>query len=170
MQYISLIVKPSWGPDENIQAVEVGKELLPKFAYDDCGINSVTKNGTTFKINTNGGFTISKNVPTASTTFYIIDDSKGCLLLQPGTYKLSGGVKHENVTTNSGTKWGVSIKDKAGNHIKDTSGNDVWDRGFGGSTFKITEPTEVYVYFYLSSNIGSMKGTYTMTPSLKRTA
>lgn len=170
LQYISLIVKPSWGPDENIQAVEVGKELLPKFAYDDCGTNSTTKNGTTFKINTDGGFTISKNVPTASTTFYIIDDSKGCLLLQPGTYKLSGVVKHEKVTTDSGTKWGISIKDKAGNHIKDTSGNDVWDRGFGGSTFKITKPTEVYVYFYLSSNIGSMTGTYSMIPSLKRTA
>lgn len=168
LQYITLIVKPNYGELNT----KVGMELLPKYYFDSCPLIENTLNGVTFTINKDGGFNISNNIPTSSTTFYIINKSN-YLILDPGTYKLSGCIPHETIleTDTTSTKWGLSIKDKQGNHIKDINRLDVWDRGYGSSEFTITEETEIYVYFYISSNLTSMnQESYDIKPSLIRIA
>lgn len=164
LEYISLIVKPNYGVN-----TKVGLELLPKWYYDSCPLASIKLNGTTFTINKKGGFTVSKNIPTSGTTFYIINKNN-CLTLDPGTYKLSGAVPHETSTgaADTSTKWGISIKKEDGSPITGDKGNTVWDKGYGSDEFTLTEETKVYVYFYMSSNLTAMTKSYSMTPSLIR--
>lgn len=166
LKYITLIVKPNYGELNT----KVGMELLPKYYFDSCPLIENILNGVTFTINKDGGFSISNNIPTNSTTFYIINKTN-YIILDPGTYKLSGCVPHETIleNDNTSTKWGLSIKNEQGNHIKDINGIDVWDRGYGGSEFTITEQTKIYIYFYISSNLTSMnQESYNIKPSLIR--
>lgn len=164
LDYISLIVKPNYGIN-----TKVGLELLPKWYYDSCPLVSTKLNGTTFTINKEGGFTVNKNIPTAGTTFYIINKNN-CLTLEPGTYKLSGAVPHETSSgsDDTSTKWGISIKKEDGTAIAGDNGNTVWDRGYGTDEFTIIEETKVYVYFYMSANLTAMSKSYSMKPSLIR--
>lgn len=177
LQYLRLIIKPNYSPI-SIENTRVGMELIPKYHFDSCYLDTVTKYGTTFNILQNGGFSISANIPTASITFYIFDQSN-CITLDPGVYKLSGCPVHEAIDINgTSTLWGLSFKTEngetlntLGNIITDDNKNEaprVWDRGQGGIEFTIKETTKVYVYFYLSSNITSMNSTYTVKPSLIR--
>ena len=165
LQYLSLIVRPNYIPISTDIVSPLNTNLLPEYAYADCSAidGSVSKNGLTFTLNSNGGVSV-KGKGTSGTTFYLYNKEQP-LTLTPGRYILQGSQTFPGIsTTSASTKWGISIKDTNGNVLYDVNGKRVWDRG-EACTFDITENTNVYVYIYISADL-TLSSTYVFKPSL----
>ncbi len=156
---ITLIVRPCY--HSLFSSTPFNTNLLPMYAWDSLSVSASTiKNGVTFKVLSEGGFS-TQGVATASTTFYLYS-STNPITLSAGTYKLSGCPVHPEVAV-GGTSiiWGLYVKDMNKNKIAADDG--------AGSTFTLTSDTDVYVYFYISASLKSTS-TFIVKPSLIRTA
>lgn len=160
LQYITLIVRPYYFPLE-IPTCPIGTNLLPQYCFDDLSVSSsTTKNGVTFTALNTGGFSI-KGKPTATVIFSIYN-STNPVKLEPGTYELSGTPVHPEVLPGgTSLKWGISVKTTSGTQL-------AWDRG-AGATFTVSQTTDVYAYYYISSSLTNTS-LFNCVPKLIRTA
>lgn len=158
LTYISLIVRPYYHPIKS-PITPIGVELFPTKGYDDLGVeDSLTRSGVTFTINSNGGFT-TQGKATSAISFYIYESSDP-VVLERGTYTLSGVPVHPQVVPGStNTRWSLVVKGVDG---------IIYGRDNGaGATFTLTENTEIYVYFYISTDLTDVNS-YVVNPSLIR--
>lgn len=166
LEEISLIIRPNYNPIDT--SLPLKMELLTRFSFDSCQINSsITNDGVKYSPNIEGGFDIER-VSTSSqgSVFYILNKSNGGIKLTKGTYKLTGCPTNSNASSNQSTRdWGIMIKSFDGTIINDTEGVEVIDKG-NGCTFTLTSDKDVYIYFYMGANLN---GTFTCVPSLIKT-
>lgn len=155
---LTLVVRPNYNPII-VSITPLNTNLLPSYYYDSLKVDENTViNNVVFSTDNEGGLNVEGKA-SSGTTFYIYDKDNS-IILEPGTYKLSGTPVHPQVSTSSNsTSWVIGIKDTSGNVI-------TYDRG-AGSTFTINSKTSVYVYIYISASLTSTD-TFKFNPKLIR--
>ena len=165
---ISLIVRPNYNPIV-VPTTPMNINLLPLYSFDSCAVSSsVAINGVTFAPLVEGGFTVQRTATSDSHTTFYLYKSSNPIVLEAGTYQLSGTPIHPNVDAAGATlMWGLSVKNAdTGTGLTDINSQTVWDRG-QGSTFELTEQINAYAYFFVSKSLTDTS-VFTVVPKLIR--
>lgn len=156
---ITLIVRPNYNPIYN--NILPNNNLLPTFSFDSCAISpNVSSYGVRYSPHVSGGFDVQRESTSSKhSTFYLMRESNP-LLLEKGTYKLSGCPKNPNASeTPTVYDWGLAVKTVSGDE------NIAWCKG-DEITFTVDSNKNVYVYFFVSSSIEVMTDPLRCKPKL----